>query len=162
MSQAHDTGPCGFESVVVGLLRDVHALARQEMALARQEVQCEIGKILKAVLWFGMAMVGGVIGLFAIAVACVLILFAYSGLPAWACSAILSVILLGGAWRLLLAGREVVKSVHFVPLRTLRTLVDDAKWIAEWVRMRFVRYRTWAIGSVSKKPRVSLRSSYRF
>ena len=138
MSQAHDTGPSGFESLVVGLLRDVRALARQEMALARHEVQYEIGKILKAVLWFGMAVVLGVIGLFAISAACGLILFAYTGLPAWACAAILSVILLGGAWGLLLVGREVVKSVHFIPLRTLRTLVDDAKWIAEWVRMRFV------------------------
>jgi uncharacterized membrane protein YqjE len=138
MSQAHDTGPSGLESVVVGLLRDVRALARQEMALARHEVQYEIGKILKAVLWFGMAVVLGVIGLFAIAAACGLILFEYTGLPAWACAAIVSVILLGGAWGLLLAGREVVKSVHFVPLRTIRTLVDDAKWIAEWVRMRFV------------------------
>ncbi|HEV8328414.1 MAG TPA: phage holin family protein [Nitrospiraceae bacterium] len=138
MSQAHDTGPSGLESVVVGLLRDVRALARQEMALARHEVQYEIGKILKAVLWFGMAVVLGVIGLFAIAAACGLILFEYTGLPAWACAAIVSVILLGGAWGLVLAGREVVKSVHFVPLRTIRTLVDDAKWIAEWVRMRFV------------------------
>lgn len=138
MSQAHDTGPSGLESVVVGLLRDVRALARQEMALARHEVQHEIGKILKAVLWFGMAVVLGVIGLFAIAAACGLILFEYTGLPAWACAAIVSVILLGGAWGLVLAGREVVKSVHFAPLRTIRTLVDDAKWIAEWVRMRFV------------------------
>jgi len=138
MSQAHDTGPSGFESLVVGLLRDVRALARQEMALARHEVQYEIGKILKAVLWFGMAVVLGVIGLFAIAAACGLILFEYTGLPAWACAAIVSVILLGGTWGLVLAGREVVKSVHFIPLRTFRTLVDDAKWIAEWVRMRFV------------------------
>jgi len=138
MAQAHDTGPSGFESVVVGLLRDVRALARQEMALARHEMQYAIGKILKAVLWFGMAVVLAVIGLFAIAATCVLILFEYTGLPAWACAAIVSVILLGGAWGLVLAGREVVKSVHFVPLRTLRTLVDDAKWIAEWVRMRFV------------------------
>jgi hypothetical protein len=80
----------------------------------------------------------GVIGLFAIAAACGLILFEYTGLPAWACAAIVSVILLGGARGLVLAGREVVKSVHFAPLRTIRTLVDDAKWIAEWVRMRFV------------------------
>jgi uncharacterized membrane protein YqjE len=137
MSQTHDTGRSGFETVVVGLLRDVRALVRQEMALARHEVQYAIGKILKAVLWFGMAVVLAVIGLFAIAAACVLILFEYTGLPAWACAAIVSVILLGGAWGLVLAGREVVKSVHFVPLRTLRMLVDDAKWIAEWVRMRF-------------------------
>lgn len=137
MSQAHDTGRSGFETVVVGLLRDVYALVRQEMALARHEVQYEIGKILKAVLCFGMAVVLAVIGLFAIAATCVLILFEYTGLPAWACAAIVSVILLGGAWGVVLAGREVIKSVHFVPLRTLRMLVDDAKWIAEWVRMRF-------------------------
>ena len=134
MSQLHDTGRSGFETVVVGLLRDVCALVRQEMALARHEVQYEIGKILKAVLWFGMAVVLAVIGLFAIATTCVLILFEYTGLPAWACAAIVSVILLGGAGGLVAAGQGVVKSVRVAPLRTVRTLVDDVKWIAEWVR----------------------------
>ena len=138
MSQAHDTGPSGFESVVVGLLRDVRTLVRQEMALARHEVQYEIGKILKAVLWFGMAVVLGVIGLFAIAAACGLILFEYTGLPAWACAAIVSVILLGGVWGLMVAGRGVAKSVRVVPLRTVRTIMDDAKWITEWMSTRFV------------------------
>ena len=67
------------------------------MALARHEVQYEIGKILKAVLWCGIALVLAVIGLFVTAVACVLLLFEYTGLPAWA--AIVSGILLGGAWQ---------------------------------------------------------------
>ena len=137
MPQTHDTERSGIETVLGGLLRDVRALVRQEMALAQHEVQYEIGKILKSVLWCGIAAVLALIGLFAGAAFCVLILFEYTGLPAWACAAIVSVVLLGGAWGLAVAGWGVAKSVHVIPLRTVRTLVDDAKWMAEWVRTRF-------------------------
>ncbi len=112
MSQAHDTERSGFDTVVVGLLRDVRTLVRQEMALARHEVQYEIGKLLKAALWFGMAVVLAGIGLLVVAAACVLILFEYTGLPAWACAAMVSVMLLGGAWGLAVAGWGVVQSIH--------------------------------------------------
>ncbi|TKS58253.1 MAG: hypothetical protein EWM73_03586 [Nitrospira sp.] len=138
MSQTHDTGRSDFETVVVGLLRDVRALVRQEMALARHEVQYEIGKILKAVLWFGIAVVLAVIGLIAIAAACVLILYEYTGLPAWLCAAIVSIILLGVVSGLVAAGQGVVKSVRIVPVRTVRIMLDDVKWMAKWVRTRFV------------------------
>ncbi len=135
MSQAQDTERSGFDTVVVGLLRDVRTLVRQEMALARHEVQYEIGKTLKAVLWMGIAVVLAVVGLLVIAAAGVLILFEYTGLPVWTCAAIVSVMLLGGAWG---ARWGVAKSVRVVPLRTVRTLMDDFKWMAEWVRTRFV------------------------
>ena len=137
MSQAHDPERSGIETVVGGLLRDVRALIRQEMALARHEVQCEIGKILKSVLWCGMAAVLALIGLFAGAGVCVLILFEYTGLPAWACAAIVSVFYLGGAWGLAAAGWGMARSVHVIPLRSVRTLMDDAKCMAEWMRTRF-------------------------
>ena len=78
--------------MVVGLLRDIRVLIRQGIALARHEVQYEIGKILRAAAWFGIAVVLTVIGLFVIAAACVLILFEYTGLPAWVCAAIISII----------------------------------------------------------------------
>ena len=138
MSQVQETGRSGFDTVVGGLLRDVRTLVRQEMTLARHEVQYEIGKILKAVLWFGIAVALAVVGLFVIAAACVLLLVQYTGLPAWACAAMVSVMLLGGAWGLAVAGWGVAKSVHAVPLRAVRTIVDDVKWMAEWVRTRFV------------------------
>ena len=137
MSQAHDTERAGIETVVGGLLRDVRALVRQEMALAQHEVQYEIDKILKSILWCGIAAVLALIGLFVGAAVCVLILFEYTGLPAWACAAIVSVFFLGGAWGLAMAGWGVAKSVHVIPLRTVRTVVEDAKWMAEWVRTRF-------------------------
>ena len=137
MPQTHDTERSGIETVLGGLLRDVRALVRQEMALAQHEVQYEIGKILKSVLWCGIAAVLALIGLFAGASVCVLILYEYTGLPAWACAAIVTVALLGGAWGLAAAGWGVAKSVHVIPLRTVRTLMDDAKWMAEWVRTRF-------------------------
>ena len=137
MPQAHDTGRSWFETMVVGLLRDVRTLVCQEMALARHEVQYEIGKILKAAVWFVMAAVLAGIGLIVIAAACVLILLEYTGLPAWACSVIVSVLLLGGAWGLAVSGLGIAKSVRIVPQRTVRTMVDDAKWIADWIRARY-------------------------
>jgi len=138
MQQTHDTGRSGFETVVAGLLRDVRALMQQEIALARHEFEYEIGKILKAVLWFGIAVVMAVIGLFTIAAACVLILYEYTGLPAWACAAIVSMILLGAAVGLRAAGQGVVKSVHIMPVRSVRILMDDVRWMVNWVRTRFV------------------------
>ncbi len=137
MSQTHDTGRSGFETMVVGLLRDVRTLVCQEMALARHEVQYEIAKILKAAVWFGIALMLAVVGVFVIAAACVLILFEYTGLPAWACAVIVSVLSLGGAWGLAVAGLGIAKSVCVVPQRAVRTMLDDAKWIAEWVRTRY-------------------------
>jgi uncharacterized membrane protein YqjE len=137
MSQAHDTERSGIEAVVGGLFRDIRALVRQEMVLAQHEVQYEIGKILKSVLWCGIAAVLALMGLFVVIAACVLILFEYTGMPAWACAAIVSAVLLGGSWGLAVAGWGVAKSVHVIPLRTVRTLVDDAKWMTEWVRTRF-------------------------
>ena len=137
MPQAHDAGRSGFETVVVGLLRDVRTLVCQEMALARLEMQCEIGKIFKAALWFGIALVLAGVGVLVVAAACVLILFEYTGLPAWVCAVIVSALLLGGAWGLAVAGSGVAKSVRVVPQRTVRTMVDDAKWIADWIRARY-------------------------
>lgn len=137
MTQSQEAEKSGPQSIVIGLLRDVRTLVQQEMALARHEVQYEIGKGFKAVLWVGMAIVLAVIGLFVTAAACVLILLEYTELPAWACAAIVSVTLLGGAWTLIASGWRMAKSVHLTPVRTVRTLMDDAKWVAEWMRTRY-------------------------
>ena len=138
MQQTHDTGRSGFETVVVGLLGDVRTLVRQEMALAQHEVEYEIGKIVKAVLWFGIAVVMAAIGLFTIAAACVLILYEYTGLPAWVCAGIVSMILLGAAAGLVAKGRGIVMSIRILPVRSVQILLDDVKWMANWVRTRFV------------------------
>jgi len=137
MSPARDAGRSGFESAVVGLFRDVRMLVRQEAALAKHEFEYETGKIIKAVVWFALACVIIVIGLVGISATCVLILFEDAGLPAWTCTAIVSVMLLGGAGGLVTAGWGMAKSFHIVPVRTVRTLVDDLKWVAEWVLSRY-------------------------
>lgn len=137
MSQAQETGRSWVDTVVIGLFRDIRRLVRQEIALARHEVEYETGKILKAVFWFGIAAVLAVVGLFLTAATCALILFEYTGLPAWACAAIVSLLLLGGAWGLVAAGSGMVKSVRIVPVRTIRTLVDDVRWIAALFRKQY-------------------------
>ena len=138
MQQTHDTGRSGFETVVVGLLRDVRTLVRQEMALAQHDVEYEISKIVKAVLWLGIAVVMAVIGLCTITAACVLILYDYTGLPAWVCAGIVSMILLGAAAGLVAKGRGIVMSIRILSVRSVQILLDDVKWMANWVRTRFV------------------------
>lgn len=140
MSQAHDIESSGsaIAAIISELMKDVRVLVCQEMALAKDETRYEIGKIIKSVVWFGIAALFAVIGLITIAAVCVLLLFEYTGLPAWACAAIVSVILLGGAWGFTAAGKGIAKSVHAVPLRTVRTIMDDAKCVMEWVRAQFV------------------------
>jgi len=86
MALVQDTGQSGFDTAVAELLKEVRTLMRQELVLARHEVQYEIGKLLRAVLWFVISMVLAGIGLSVIAAACVLILFEYTGLPAWTCA----------------------------------------------------------------------------
>ena len=138
MAQAQDTIQSEFKTLVAGVLGDIRTLVRQEVTLARHEVQYEFDKLLRAIVWFVIAMVLAVIGLLVIAAACVLILFEHTGLPAWACAAIVSFVLLGGAAWLVSAGLSVVKTIHMVPLRTVRTLKDDVKWMVDWMRAKLM------------------------
>ena len=137
MALVQNTGQSGFDTAVAELLTEVRTLMRQELVLARHEVQYEIGKLLRAVVWVVISMVLAGIGLSVIAAACVLILFEYTGLPAWACAVIVSVILLGGAGGLATIGLKLAKSIRIVPPRTVQTILDDANGIAEWVRTRY-------------------------
>jgi hypothetical protein len=134
--QMQDARRTDLKTLLAGMLGDVRTLVRQEVALAQHEVQYEIDKIVRAAAWFVLAAVLAVIGLFAIAATCTLILFEYTGLPAWACAAIVSVVLLGGAGWFVARAQSMVRTIHVVPRRTMRTLKDDVKWMVEWVRAR--------------------------
>jgi uncharacterized membrane protein YqjE len=138
MAQANETERSGIETMVMGLMQDLRVLVRQEIALAKHEMEYEFGKILKAIVWWGIAAVLAMIGLIVIVAACVLILFEYTGFPAWVCAAIVSIILLGGAWGLVVMGRGIAKSIRGAPLRAIRILTGDVKWIREWVHTRSV------------------------
>ena len=134
MSQPQNTEPIGMNALVTGLMESVGMLVRKEITLAKHEFEYEIGNIFKMVLWCGIAAVLAMIGLIVIAATFVLILFEYTGLPAWSCAAIVCVVLLAGAGGLLMAGRGIAKSIHVTPVRTFRTVVGDVKWMAEWLR----------------------------
>jgi uncharacterized membrane protein YqjE len=136
MAQTQDTRPIELKTLLAGMLGDVRTLVRQEVSLAQHEVQDEIDKALRAAAWFMIAAVLAIIGLFAIATAGTLILFDYTGLPAWACAAIVSVVLLIGAGCFVAIARSMVRTIHVLPLRTIRTLKDDVKWMVEWVRAK--------------------------
>ncbi len=159
MPQTHDTGQSGFETVVVGLLRDVRALVRQEMALARHEVEYQIGKIVKAVLWFGIAVVMAVIGLMTIAAACVLLLYEYTGLPAWVCRECeYDPTRCGGGARGSGTQNRKVRSYH---ARTIRPNHAGRRQVDGELGAHAVCVDIELGHAILKKPRVSLRWSSR-
>jgi uncharacterized membrane protein YqjE len=137
VAQIPHTGHSEFDLAVAGLLSEIRILMRQEIVLARHEVQYEIGKVVRALLWFVISMVLAGIGFFGVAATFVLILLEYTGLPAWACAVIVSITLLGGAWGLAATGLGLAKSVRLMPQRTIQTILGDAKWIADWVWTRY-------------------------
>ena len=47
MAQAFDTERSGVDTMVLGLVKDVQILVRQEMALAKHEIQYELAKLTK-------------------------------------------------------------------------------------------------------------------
>ena len=66
-----DTGRSWVETAVAGLVSDIRILIRQELLLARHEVQYEAGKIIKAALLCGIAVALAGVGLCVVAAASV-------------------------------------------------------------------------------------------
>jgi hypothetical protein len=124
------------ERPVGGLLSDLARqftlLLRQEMALARAEIVDKIGQLGSAT---GLIAAGGLI---AFAGLLYLLAAATLGLgkvvEMWLAALIVGgVVLLVGAG-LALLGRARLQASNLVPLRTVRSLKDDAAWAKEQVR----------------------------
>lgn len=130
-AQTHGEQP-GVASLVGGIIEDTQNLIRQEMALARRELQDE---------WIKTKAAAGM--LFIAAVACVLaavllsfcIVYAIAtGLPyLWACFLIVGAAfaIIGGT--LMVAGMNKMNEVHLVPPQTSDSVRRDVRAVASAV-----------------------------
>jgi len=122
--------------MLTALLRETGTLVRQTITLAEHEMQYEMSKILKAVMWLCLACMTALAGLFTASLTFALVLYEYTGLPAWVCTSIVVILLFGGAWRFTAVGYGMAQSVRMVPVRTLRVAQDNIQWVVEWFRTR--------------------------
>jgi len=122
--------PTSVTQLVGGIVSDVQTLMRQELQLAKVEIQQEWDKTKTAASSMaagaGLLTVAGLLFCFAL----VHLLWAIApGLPLWACFGIVSVVLglIGGI--LIGIGRSKASEVSVIPPQTAATLKENVQWL---------------------------------
>lgn len=117
--------------LISDLLADLRTLMQQQVQLLRHEIEAEVGKVKKASIWLA---VGGTLlglgGLFFI-ITMVHLLQALTGLPLWACYGIVGTLLAVGGFALVKSAMKLSGTVHALPVQTIQTMKEDARWIKE-------------------------------
>jgi hypothetical protein len=127
-------GPTSMSALVGGIINDAQQLIRQEVALARREVQEEITKAKVAALSFAA---GAAVAFFGVMLLCFMFVYLFHwltnglppGFPLWACFGIVGAVLVAMGAGLLLAARSKLSEIHVVPPRTAQTLKENVQWI---------------------------------
>jgi hypothetical protein len=116
-------------TLVGGIVDDLQKLIRQELKLARIEVQQEFDKAK-----FGIAFSAAGAGLLALSVIPFLFMFVYllheyAGLPLWGSFGIVfgGLVLVGGL--LIAVGVAKLRQIHLVPPQTAETMRENVQWI---------------------------------
>ena len=115
------------------LSKEVSALVRQEVQLAKTEITGKITGIAKGAVFL---IIAAVMGLAAFAVLLAAAIYALSlFLPSWAAALVVAVVLLliAGVAALIGIG-NLKKAAPPIPVKTIQTLKDDAQWIKEQVK----------------------------
>ncbi|MET0516917.1 MAG: phage holin family protein [Nitrospiraceae bacterium] len=104
---------------------------QQQVQLFRHEIEAEVDKVKKASIW--LAVGGALIGLGGLVciIALVHLLEAVTGLPLWACYGIVGTLLAGGGFILVKLAITLSGKVHALPVQTIQTMKEDARWIKE-------------------------------
>jgi hypothetical protein len=131
-----EAGP-SMTSLVSGIIGDAQQLIRQEVALAKREIQEELNKAKVAAISFGIGLgVAVMAGLMFILMLVFLIHWLAGGwhddhawIPLWGSFAIVGglFILTGGV--LFLVAKNKVSQIDLVPRRTVETMKENVQWI---------------------------------
>jgi Putative Actinobacterial Holin-X, holin superfamily III len=115
--------------LIMGLFEDAKRLLIQEARLAKHEFQEELGKVRSAAVWVAIGV--GLLALSGLLMIIMLVhmLQAFSGLPLWACYAIIGILIGVGGIVLVFKGKGTAASVHLVPQRTMKSMKENVTWI---------------------------------
>ena len=125
--------PISIGALGSGLMSDFRCLLRQEMELARHEMQHERNKLSSIVIQSGVGLLLGVMAALFLLMMAVHLLLTYTNLPLWACYGIVGFISALGTGGLLYRVAKVGASLRCWPFRTFHSLKEDVRWIKERV-----------------------------
>jgi|SRR5581483_7617294 len=123
--------PASVSTLVGGIIEDAQQLMRQELALARREIQEELTKAKAAAASLAL---GAVVSLFGGILLCFMLVHlitwvSHDWIPLWGSFAIVggSLTILGIV--LLYAARNRASEINLVPKRTVETMRENVQWI---------------------------------
>jgi uncharacterized protein YacL len=117
-----------MSALVTGIINDAQQLIRQELTLARREIQEEVHKAKSAAI--SMAAGAGLTALGGVLFSLMLVqLLALTPLPLWGCYAVVAGVFTAAGVGFMLAGRSTAAEVRMIPPRTAQTMKENAEWI---------------------------------
>jgi len=123
-----DANP-SITGLVEGIISDAQRLMRQEVELARREMQEEWLKTKTAAAAMGVGIVvlslGGVFLCFTL----VYLLNWLTNMPLWGCFAIVGGLFTAVGAAILFAARSKAKEISFVPRQAVETMKENVQWI---------------------------------
>jgi hypothetical protein len=118
-------------SLISGLLQDIRLLVTQEIDLAKRELSDKVSAVARSAVSIVIGAVLAIGGLFILMAALVLILDLF--MPAWVAAFVLALALLAIGGLVLFLGVQKLRTMKYVPERTVRTVEDGTKKIKERV-----------------------------
>jgi cytosine/uracil/thiamine/allantoin permease len=117
--------------LIRGILIDVRTLIREEIALARVEMQDKAGRVKAAAVILAAAVAALVCGAVLLLIALATGIADLFDWPVWAGFLLTALVLAALGMVALAAGRSRLRHVHAVPEQTVSTLKENSQWIAK-------------------------------
>jgi len=121
--------------LVSGLVSDTKLLLRQELALAKHEIQEEVSKTKAALACLGAGIGIAVIGGLLFIGMLVHLLSALTEWPLWICYGIVAGICVIAGAALLYGGKKQMSDITVVPSQTVETMKENIRWIKEKAKL---------------------------
>jgi predicted phage tail protein len=131
MNNAARAEESSIGALISGLLQDVRLLFSQEVDLAKHELMQKVSAVSGSAINIAIGAVLAMAGTFVLVAGLVLVLALF--MPAWIAALVLALVLLGAGGLILFIGVQKLKTMSYLPERTVRTVEDGARMVKERV-----------------------------
>jgi uncharacterized membrane protein YqjE len=128
---SHVTENESIGGLIRGILRDFRTLVDEEVALARLELQEQVGRVRTAAVSLSIAAVALLLGAAFILVALATAIADLLGWPVWSGFLIVAVVMTIIGVITLMLGRTRLRAVNMVPDKTIESVKENAEWISK-------------------------------
>jgi hypothetical protein len=128
---SHVTENESIGGLIRGILRDFRTLVDEEVALARLELQEQVGRVRTAAVSLSIAAVALLMGGAFILVALATAIADLLGWPVWSGFLIVALVMTAIGVITLMMGRTRLRAVNMVPDKTIESVKENAEWISK-------------------------------